>query len=166
MAFVPAVRQAIWSLDSNEPVTGVQTIETAVATYETAPRFRTILLTTFAALGLALAMVGIYGVVSYATAQRTHEIGVRAALGAKPAQILLEVLLRGMTPIFAGSAIGIAAAFALGKTLASLLYEVKPTDPVAMTAGVLTVVAVSLVSCYAPARRATRVDPLVALRYE
>jgi putative ABC transport system permease protein len=166
LAIVPAVRGAIWSVDKDEPITDVQTVEAAVARYETAPRFRTILLTVFAGLGLALAIVGVYGVVSYATAQRTHEIGVRSALGARPAQILRQVLLRGMTPVLLGAGAGLVAALFLGKLLENLLFEVKPTEPLALAGGAILVVVVSLISCYIPARRATRVDPLVALRYE
>jgi putative ABC transport system permease protein len=166
MAIDSAVRGAISSVDKDEPITDVQTLEAAVARYEAAPRFRTVLLTGFAGLGLALAIVGIYGVVSYSTAQRTHEIGIRSALGARPEQILRHVLLRGMAPVLVGAVAGLGAALFLGRVLGDLLYEVKPADPIALAGAAVMVLLVALASCWIPARRATRVDPLVALRYE
>jgi ABC-type antimicrobial peptide transport system permease subunit len=129
-------------------------------------RFNMLLLTIFAALALALAAVGIYGLVSYAVSQRTHEIGVRVAVGAQRRDVLRLILRDGAKLALFGTAIGIVAAFGLTRLMASLLFEVKPTDPATFVtvAGLLCLVA--LLACYIPARRAMKVDPMVALRYE
>ena len=160
------VQQAIWSVDRNQTASGERSLDQELKEMIAEPRLYTILLGTFAVLALVLAAVGIYGVMAYSVTQRTQEIGVRMALGAQVADVLRLVLRRGMTLAFVGAAIGLAGAFALTRLMASLLFEVTPTDAVTFlsVAGVLLFVA--LLACYLPARRATKVDPLSALRCE
>jgi len=166
LSLAPAVQQEIWSLASDQPITDVKTMEQLLSESEAAPRSRTILLGSFGGLGLVLAVVGIYGVISYSVAQRTREIGIRMALGAHPQDVLRDVLRSGMKLALAGLAAGLIAALALTRLLASLLFEVRPADPATFAGVSVTLLAISLAACYFPARRATRVDPLVALRYE
>jgi putative ABC transport system permease protein len=161
-----AVEQRIWSLEKDQPVTDVSTMDQLVAKSDAAPRSQTFLLGAFAALGLLLAIVGIYGVISYSVTQRTHEIGIRMALGADPAQVMRLVLAHGLRLALIGIAIGIAASFALMRLMSSLLFGVSATDPFTFTGVAILLVIVSLAACYIPARRAMRVDPMVALRYE
>jgi putative ABC transport system permease protein len=165
MAMAPALRRAIWSVDNNAPITDLLTMYQLVALSVSDSRYAAILLGSFGALGLILAMVEIYGVISYAVTQRTREFGVRSALGAQPENNLRMVIREGMLLVVAGIAIGIGGALALGRVLQSLLFEVKPTDPPTFI-GVATALAlVALVACYIPARRAMKVDPMDALRH-
>jgi putative ABC transport system permease protein len=129
-------------------------------------RFSMILMAIFAGLALIMASVGIYGVTSYVTSQRTHEIGIRMALGAERSDVLKLVIGHGLKLALVGVIVGIAGALALTRFLASLLYGVKPTDPLTFVAVSLILTAVAMLACYIPARRAARIDPNVALRYE
>jgi predicted permease len=160
------VQRAIWNVDRNQAASTGRTIDQELNEMMAEPRLYAILLGTFAVTALLLAAVGIYGVMAYSVAQRTQEIGVRMALGAQMKDVLGLVLRNGMTLALIGVAIGLAGAFALTRLISKLLFGVTPTDAAtfASVAGVLLVVA--LLACYIPARRATKVDPLVALRYE
>jgi putative ABC transport system permease protein len=129
-------------------------------------RFNTLVLSVFAALGLILAAVGIYGVAAYSVTQRTHEIGIRMALGAQPESVLRLVLRQGMVLALIGMALGLVASYAVTRVMKSLLFGVSATDPMTFVIVALILAAVALVANYVPARRATRVDPLIALRYE
>ncbi len=165
-AVLPAVRAKVQSLNSDLGFVGVQSIHALLDQGLWAPRMGALLLAIFGALALTLASVGIYGVLSYSISQRTQEVGIRIALGASPGQVLRMVVRQGMSLVLIGAAIGIVGAFFLGRMLATLLYGVKASDPITFTAVSLLLVAVALLAVYIPARRATKVDPLVALRYE
>lgn len=161
-----AIKQEIWKVDSQLPITRLKMMDEVAAESFSTRRFNMSLLTLFAALALVLAAIGIYGVMSYAVTQRTQEIGIRMALGASSVDVLKLVVRHGMTLVIIGVAIGLAGAIALTRLMETLLFGVTPTDAVTIgvVSGVLVVVA--LLACFIPARRATKVDPLVALRYE
>jgi putative ABC transport system permease protein len=161
-----SVRQAIWSIDKDLPFTQVRTMDQRLSQSFAGRRFHMILLGGFAALALILSLVGIYGVMSYSVAQRTHEIGIRIALGAERRHVLSLVLGQGLVLTLIGAGAGLAGAFALTRFLASLLYGVHPTDAVTFAVVSLLLTASAILACYIPARRATKVDPMVALRYE
>ena len=163
---MPAVRNEIRALDAALPVANVKTLEQHVQASVATQRFNTYLLGVFAVLALTLATIGIYGVMSRSVTQRTHEIGVRMALGARPGDVFKMIVGRGMLLALPGMAVGIAAAFALTRVLSSLLFGITPTDPVTFIAVPLLLAAVALLATYIPARRAVRVDPMIALRYE
>jgi predicted permease len=166
LAIVAGVKKQIWSVDNSAPITDVQTMDRVVFEQMAEPRFRGSLLGAFGALGLMLAMIGIYGVISYGVAQRTHEIGVRLALGAQPRDLLLMVIREGILLACVGIIAGIGGGLALTRFLRSLLFEIKPTDPETFLAVAILLLVVALLASYIPARRATKVDPMVALRYE
>ncbi|HTT65682.1 MAG TPA: ABC transporter permease [Bryobacteraceae bacterium] len=166
LAIVRDVQRQVWAIDKDQPVTRVETLEEVVSASVAQRRFQAALLLLFAGVALALAVIGVYGVISYAIAQRTPEIGLRLALGAQPNDILGLTVARALRPILAGLAAGLAGALAASRLLASLLFEVKPSDPAAFALAGVLLAAVALGACLIPARRATRVDPMVALRYE
>jgi putative ABC transport system permease protein len=161
-----AVRQAVWSVDKDQPVSNVRTMDQVFAAAISQERFQTLLLALFAALALVLACVGLYGVIAYAVAQRTHEIGVRMALGAQPFDVLRLVLRQGMLLTIAGLVVGVAAGLVATRVLSEMLFGVTATDPLTFIGVPALLLLVALLACYIPARRATRIDPLVALRYE
>jgi putative ABC transport system permease protein len=161
-----AVRGAVLSIDKNQPVYDVRTMEDVRSASVANMRMVVILFGVFAALALLLAAVGIYGVLSYAVAQRTHEIGIRLALGAQRSDVLRLVVGHGMRLVILGVVLGTAGAFAVTRLLESLLFGVSATDPATFAAVSAALSAVALLACYIPARRATRVDPIIALRYD
>ena len=163
---VPPARRKVASLDKNTPIYHVETLDQYFAQSVAAPRFITLLLSGFAGLALLLASVGIYGVISYIAVQRTHEIGIRMALGAQKSEVLRMVIGKGLLPALAGLAIGVAGALRLTRLLSSLLYGVSPVDPLTFAAVSLVLLSVALAACYIPARRAAKVDPMISLRYE
>ena len=162
----PAIRTVVQQLDPLQPVFNFRTMESLVTMQLQSPRLSSVLLTTFAALALVLAAVGIYSVMAASVARRTHEIGIRMALGAQNADIARLVLGHGLRLAAAGVLIGLAGAYAVARLLTSLLYDTATTDPVAYAATALILSAATLLACYLPARRATRVDPIIALRCE
>jgi len=166
MALASAVRKAVWSVDAEQPVWKIRTVTFLIDRSVGLPRFLAQLMTAYSGLALLLAAVGLYGVVAYNIAQRTHEIGVRVALGAHRNDIFRLVVGEGMGLTLLGVAIGLAGAFALTRFLSSLLFGVTPRDPITFTAVPFVLAAVALLACWVPARRATRVDPMTALRYE
>ncbi len=161
-----AVRSAVGSIDNAVPLANVQTMDELLSQSVTAPRLGTILLSSFATLALLLGAIGIYGVMSYAVTQRTHEIGVRIALGAQQRDVLRLVLGSGAKLALIGSAIGVGVSLALTRFLSSLLFGISPTDLLTFSGVAVLLMAVALVACYLPTRRAMRVDPMTALRHE
>ena len=161
-----AVRNEIRAFDKTLPVYNVKTLDDVVGA-DVAPRRSSMMLfSAFAMVALVLSMIGIYGVTAYYVTQRTHEIGIRLALGAQLRDVLTLVLRRGLILALVGIGVGLAGAFALTRLLTSLLFGVKPVDVVTFATVSLGLIAVAVFACYLPARRATKVDPLVALRYE
>jgi putative ABC transport system permease protein len=165
-SLIPAAKKEIWRVDPDQPVTDIKTMDELVSTEASGRRFVLQLIGAFAAIALVLAAVGIYGVVSYATRQRTHEIGIRMALGARGQQILWLVAGQNAQWLLVGITAGVASALALTRLLAAYLYAVRPTDPLTFGAVSLLLLAVALLAVYVPARRATEVEPMEALRYE
>ena len=161
-----AVQNAAWSVDKNLPLSHVQTYDQVIARAVWQERFNLLLVGLFAGLALVLAAVGIYGVMAYSVTQRTHEIGIRMALGAKQGDVLRFVVREGMALAAIGAAAGLAGAFTLTRFLSGLLYEVKGNDPLIFATVPVLFAAVAFIACYVPARRATRVDPMIALRWE
>jgi putative ABC transport system permease protein len=165
-ALAPSLRRVIANLDPLLPSPEVQTMDEWLAQFRSQPRLRATALSIFAGLALLLAAVGIYGVLSQSVARQTHEIGVRMALGAQRADVLRSVVWRGMGPILVGVGLGLVAALALTRFLSNLLYGVRPTDPATLANVSAILAGVAFLASYIPARRATKVDPMVALRYE
>jgi putative ABC transport system permease protein len=166
MKLVASLQGAIWSVEKDLPISSVATMEEIRSRSIAQPRLTALLLTVFAALALLLAAVGIYGVMAYTVTQRTHEMGLRMALGARAVDVVTLVTGQGMLLAAMGVAVGLAAAFGLTGALEKFLWRVQPTDPVTFIAVSLLLAAVALLASYVPARRATHVDPMVALRYE
>jgi putative ABC transport system permease protein len=161
-----AVRREVAAIDPNQPIATVRTMNEWLGLAVAAPRYRTGLFGLFAGLALLLSAVGIYGVMSYSVGQRTHEIGVRMALGARQLDVLKLVVRQGMGLVFVGVGIGLVGALALTRIISSLLFDVGTRDPATFTGVSILLAAVAFIACYFPAWRATKVDPLVALRYE
>jgi len=166
LALSNSAREAVWSLDRDLPIPRIQTMEQNLSARVAQRRLNMLLLGLFASVALILAAVGIYGVMSYAVTQRTNEIGIRMALGAQASDVVGLVLKHGMALTLVGVAIGLIATFMLTRLMASLLFGVSATDPITFAAIAALLIGVALVACWIPARRATRVDPMVALRCE
>ena len=160
------VRKAVWEIDKDQPVSNIKTMEEILLDSIARQRFSMLLLAIFAAVALILAAVGIYGVMSYSVAQRTHEIGIRMALGAQTGAVLKLAVSYGLKLVIAGIVIGLIAAFALTRVMSTLLFGVTATDPATFTLISLLLIGVAALASYIPARRATKVDPIIALRYE
>ena len=160
------VQKAIWEVDQSAPISLIVTMKQILGDQLSHSRFTTLLLGIFSALALVMATVGIYGVISYGVSRRTHEIGIRMALGSQRLDVLRMVIWQGMRLTLAGVVLGLAAALALTRVIQSLLFEVSSTDPATFGALALLLVGVAFIACYIPARRATKVDPLTALRHE
>jgi len=165
LSLAAAVRSEIRSLDPELPVAQVRTLEQRFATAVAQPRFGATLVALFAALALILASIGIYGVISYSVTQRTHEIGIRIALGARSRDVLGLVARQGVTLTVIGLGVGLSASFALTRLMKNLLFGVSETDPLTFIAVSLLLSLVALLACLVPARRATKVDPMIALRF-
>lgn len=159
-------KEIVWSLDGQIAVDDVYSMEQILSLSLAQQRFDMLLLGLFAALALVLALVGAYGVMAYVLSQRTHEIGVRVALGAQRSDVLTLVIGQAARLALTGIAIGVVGAFALTRLMSSLLFEVTPTDPATFTGVAVLLALVALLACYIPVRRAMKVDPMVALRYE
>jgi putative ABC transport system permease protein len=166
MVVVSAIQDRIWALDKNRPVTSIKTIERQLAESKATPRSQSTLLGIFGGLGFVLALVGVYGVMSYLVSQQTREIGIRMALGAAPRQVLGLVVSHGLKLTIAGVIIGLGTSLALTRFIGSLLFGISPTDPFTFAVVAISLTLVAIAACCIPARRAMRVDPMMALRHE
>ncbi|MFZ1220632.1 MAG: ABC transporter permease [Chthoniobacterales bacterium] len=162
----PSIRSAVWSIDKNVPITDLQSMTAVVAQSISQSRSTMLMLTAFAAIGLVLGLIGVYGVISYSVAQRTHEIGVRMALGAKSSDVLKLVLGQGLRLTVIGAALGLLGAFGLTRLMASLLFGVSASDPITFAVVTVSLTLVASLASYLPARRAAKLSPMLALRYE
>jgi putative ABC transport system permease protein len=166
MGLVAPLQKVVAGIDKDQALFDIHSVEQGLSDSVSFPRFQMRLFGIFGGLGLVLAAVGIYGVMSYLVVQRTHEIGVRVALGASRGDVLRMVLLRGLKTTILGVVVGIAGSLAVTRMIARFLFGVKNTDPTTYSIVVLVLTAAAMAACYLPARRATRVDPAVALRHE
>ncbi|HET8699197.1 MAG TPA: ABC transporter permease [Gammaproteobacteria bacterium] len=164
LRFLPAVREAVQAIDPDQPIDNVGTLEQRLAASLALDRFRALLLTAFSSLAVAIAAVGLFAVLSYATAERVREIGLKMALGARAGDVARAVVAQGMLPVCAGIFVGALGASALAKLVDSLLFEVAATDAAALGAAIAVLLAVAGVACAVPARRAACIDPSAALR--
>ncbi|HLJ88466.1 MAG TPA: FtsX-like permease family protein, partial [Candidatus Angelobacter sp.] len=164
LALSNALRSVVRNLDPNQPVTGVRSMEENISQSIAQPRFRTVLLAIFAGIALVLAAVGIFGIMAYSVAQRTRELGLRIALGASRGRVLQLVMGHGARLTLIGVGIGLVVTFLMNRYVSSLLFNVPPYDPLTLVGVVVALILISLCACYLPARRATLVDPIVALR--
>jgi putative ABC transport system permease protein len=165
-AVIGAIQSSVWALDKTRPITAIKTIDELIAEHNAAPKSQSLLLAIFGALGLLLAVIGVYGVMSYVVTQQTREIGIRIALGAEPRKILRMVITRGVKLALIGVAVGLVASFALTRFLSSLLYNTSPTDPLTFAAVAVALIAVAAAASATPARRAMQIDPIRALRHD
>jgi putative ABC transport system permease protein len=165
-AIAGPLRAALTSVDKSLPVYALKPLSEHLRESLNRRRFNLVLLSLFSGVALLLAAVGIYGVISYGVTQRTHEMGIRTALGAKPRDVLTLVIRQAMVPALVGVGIGLLASFALTRLIRGLLFSVSVTDPTTFVAIAVLMTLIALLACLIPARRATKVDPLVALRYE
>ena len=163
---MPAIRREVLAVDPNQPIYNVQTMEAVILKSVSDRRLNMLLLTIFAGVAMMLAMVGIYSVISYTVTQSTREIGIRMALGARPRDVLKLVVGQGLKWTLLGVVLGIVGALGLTRLMESLLFGVRATDPLTFLAVSALLVLVAVLACYLPARRATKVDPMIALRYE
>jgi predicted permease len=166
LSYVNAVRQAIWSVDRNQTIITMQTMSSIVGDSMSRQRLLATLLLLFGIMGLSLGALGIYGVLAYAVSQRRQEIGVRVALGATPGTVFGLIVRQGMLLAGIGVVVGIIGAYALTRVMAAVLYEVRTTDPLTFVAVVLVLLGTAFLASWLPARRALRIDPVQALRYE
>jgi len=166
LGLAPLIRREVLTLDRDQPITQIRSMEQVVSDSGAQRRFYLLLLCLFAGLALLLAVVGVYGVVAYSVTQRVHEIGIRMALGARPLQIVRHVVGQGMIPTVVGAVIGVLAALALTRIMSSLLYQVSATDPAVFLFAAAALTAVALLAICIPAYRATKIDPVTALRQE
>jgi putative ABC transport system permease protein len=166
MSIASAIQDRIWALDKQRPITSIKTIERQLAENNATPKSQSTLLGTFGGLGFVLALVGVYGVMSYLVNQQTREIGIRMALGAEPSGILRLVVSHGLKLTLTGVAIGLGASFALTRFIRSLLFGISPTDPFTFASVAIALTLVAVAACCIPARRAMTVDPMIALRHE
>jgi putative ABC transport system permease protein len=160
------VRKQILALDPDQPVSNIRTLEQAVSRSVAGRRFGLLLLGLFATVALGLAAIGLYGLLAFAVTQRTHEVGIRMALGAASSDVVWLVVRHGMTLTLLGVGIGLAASFALTRVIRNQLYQVGPTDPLSFAVVAMLLLFVALLACWLPARRAAKVDPMEALRHE
>jgi putative ABC transport system permease protein len=160
------VRQAIWQVDKDQPISNIRTMEQVFAETVSRERFQMLLLMIFASLALVLACVGLYGVISYAAVQRTREIGIRMALGAQRKDVLQLVIKQGIAITLIGIIVGLFVALGVMRIVSGMLYQVTATDPVTFIGVAVLLIVVAVLACYLPAHRATKIDPLKALRYE
>jgi putative ABC transport system permease protein len=165
-SMISAVTKDVAAMDADVPLFGIKSMEEYLSASVAAPRFNTTLLSIFAGVALVLTIVGLYGVMSYSVVQRTNEIGIRLALGAQSRDVLIMIIKQGSKLIVLGLVIGLAVAFAATRVISSLLFGVTTKDPFTFVAAAVLLAIVALLACYVPAWRATKVDPLEALRYE
>jgi putative ABC transport system permease protein len=165
-AVIGAIQSAVWALDKTRPITDIKTIDQQIEEHSASQKSQSLLLAIFGALGLLLAVIGVYGVMSYLVTQQTREIGIRIALGADPSKILQMVISRSVKLALAGVAIGLVASFTLTRFLSSLLYNTSPTDPLTFAAVAIALIAVAVAASATPARRAMHIDPIRALRHD
>jgi ABC-type antimicrobial peptide transport system permease subunit len=161
-----AIRDAIWAVDRDQPISSVEPLENLIAVANTGDRVVADLMVFFSVLAMFLGAIGLYGVMAHLVSQRIHEIGIRMALGASPVHVMRMVLSQGLKLALGGVSTGVLAALGATRLLATQLYQVAPNDPLTFVAVPILFVAIAIAACYLPARRATHVDPLVALRFE